>query len=61
MGEAVFGNIKETHRKKMMKSFENGIKRAFSEKNEMDYSVDLRGVPDDPKNGIIDDTIVITK
>lgn len=45
----------------MMKNFENGIKRAFSEKNEMDYSVDLKGVPDDPKNGIIDDTIIITK
>lgn len=43
----------------MMREFEYGIKRTFSEKNDQVYSVDLRGVKDDPKNNIIDDTITV--
>lgn len=44
----------------MMKEFEFGIKRTFSEKNDQTYSVDLRGVKDDYKNNVIDDTITVT-
>lgn len=43
----------------MMREFEYGIKRCFSENNDQDYSVDLKGVKDDPNHGIIDDTITI--
>ena len=59
VGEAEYNNIKESNRKKMMREFEYGIKRSFSEKNDQVYSVDLRGVKDDPKNNIIDDTITV--
>ncbi|KAL8668801.1 MAG: hypothetical protein Q9168_006582 [Polycauliona sp. 1 TL-2023] len=41
VGEAQYNSIKETNRKKMMKEFEYGIKRTFSEKNDQTYSVDL--------------------
>lgn len=60
VGEAQYKSIKETNRKKMMKEFEFGIKRTFSEKNDQTYSVDLRGVKDDHKNNVIDDTITVT-
>ncbi|KAL8838117.1 MAG: hypothetical protein Q9170_002258 [Blastenia crenularia] len=60
VGEAQYNAIKETNRKKMMKEFEYGIKRTFSEKNDQTYSVDLRGVKDDYKNNVIDDTITVT-
>ena len=59
VGEAQYYSIKETNRKKMMKEFEYGIKRTFSEKNDQTYSVDLRGVKDDYKNNVVDDTITI--
>ncbi len=42
-----------------MKEFEYGIKRTFTGKMDQTYSVDLRGVKDDPDNDIIDDTITI--
>ena len=54
-----FKSIKERNRKKMMKEFEYGIQRCFSEQNDQTYSVDLKGVKDDPKNGIVDDTITV--
>ncbi|KAL8774384.1 MAG: hypothetical protein Q9203_004239 [Teloschistes exilis] len=59
IGDRQYNKIKETNRKKMMREFEYGIKRMFSEKNDQTYSVDLRGVEDDPRNGIIDDTITV--
>lgn len=59
VGEAQYYSIKETNRKKMMKEFEYGIKRTFSEKNDQTYSVDLRGVKDDYQNNVVDDTITI--
>lgn len=59
VGETQFRNIKEKHRKRMMNDFEYGIKRCFRGKNDPEYSVELRGVKDDSKNGIFDDTIVI--
>lgn len=59
MGEIEYNSIKETNRKKMMREFEYGIKHCFSEKNDQTYSVDLKGVKDDPRNGVIDDTITV--
>lgn len=59
VGDRQYNEIKETSRKKMMKEFEFGIKRSFSEKNNQTYSVDLKGVEDDPKIGIIDNTIPV--
>ena len=59
IGEMEFQSIKESNRKKMMREFEYGIKRCFSEQNDQTYSVDLKGVKDDPKNGIVDDTITV--
>lgn len=61
IGEVQYNRIKETNRKKMMREFEYGIKRTFSETSDQIYSVDLRGVEDDPENGIIDDTITVKK
>ena len=43
----------------MMREFEYGIKRTFTGENDQPYSVDLRGVNDDPDNDIVDNTITI--
>ena len=43
----------------MIENFEYGIKRTFTGKNDQTYSIDLRGVKDDPANDIIDETILI--
>ncbi|KAM0796671.1 hypothetical protein BDR22DRAFT_866080 [Usnea florida] len=59
VGEIEYNSIKENNRKKMMREFEYGIKRCFSENNDQTYSVDLKGVKDDPRNGVIDDTITV--
>ena len=53
--------IKEKHRKLMITNFEYGVKRLFNERSTTSYSVELPGVPDDPQNGILDDTIAIPK
>lgn len=59
IGTNQYSNIKESYRKTMMKEFEYGIKRAFTGKDDQTYSIDLRGVQDDPANGVIDETIII--
>ncbi|KAL8708386.1 MAG: hypothetical protein Q9225_007610 [Loekoesia sp. 1 TL-2023] len=59
VGAPQYRSIKESNRKRMMKDFEFGIKRCFSGSNDPVFSVDLRGVEDDPKNGIVDDTITL--
>ena len=59
VGEMQYGSIKENYRKGMMREFEYGIKRCFSGNNDPSFSVELRGVQDDPSKGIVDDTIVI--
>lgn len=51
--------IKERSRKKMMEQFEIGIKRNFTGMPGQRFSVDLKGVEDDEKEGILDDTILI--
>ena len=43
----------------MMREFEYGAKRIFNETYDQDYFVDLRGVDDDPENGIVDESITI--
>lgn len=53
-----YNSIKESSRKRMMSDFE-GVKRAFNGHDDQTYSVDLKGVKNDPKNGIVDDTIMI--
>ena len=60
VGKDQYNSIKEVNRKRMMEDFEYGIKRTFSEKSVQTYSVDLRGVKDDPENNVMDGTITIT-
>ncbi|MCJ1459513.1 hypothetical protein MMC28_009892 [Mycoblastus sanguinarius] len=60
IGETEYNSIKESNRKKMMRHFEYGIKRCFSTRNDQAYSVDLKGIKDDPKLGILDDTIQLS-
>jgi len=59
VGDPQYNEIKETSRKKMIKEFEFGIKRSFSEKNNQIYSINLRGVEDNPKISIINNTIPV--
>lgn len=59
IGERQFQSIKESYRRRMMKEFEYGIKRTFTGHDDPEFSVDLFGVRDDPKNGIMDNTIVL--
>ena len=59
VGVSQYQGIKESNRKRMMRDFEFGIKRCFSGIKDPVFSVDLVGVKDDPKNGIIDDTITL--
>ena len=59
MGKDQYDGLKERYRNDMMRKFEFGIKRAFSGKDDHDFSVELIGIRDDPKNDIIDETIKI--
>ncbi len=59
IGETEYRSLRARNRKKMMRDFEYGIKRCFREHDDQTYYVDLRGVKDDPKNGIFDDTITL--
>lgn len=59
VGQKQYKKIKDSNRKKMMREFEYGIKRCFSELNDEKFSVDLKGVKENPRSGIIDDTITI--
>lgn len=42
----------------MMREFEESIKRCYSG-DDQEYSVDLQGVKDNPREGIDDDTITL--
>ena len=61
IGETEYNRLKESNRKKMMTDFEYQVKRNFSEHHDIPYSVDLKGVKDDPENDIHDDTIKLKK
>ena len=58
-GEKEYRSLREKHRKMMMRYFEYRVKHSFNGHNDQKYSVDLRGVKDDPKHGVSDDTITI--
>ena len=59
IGRSQYEKIGEKSRRKMLKEFEFGIKRAIDSPLDETYSVDLKGVRDDPLRGILDDTISI--
>ncbi|KAH7125733.1 hypothetical protein B0J11DRAFT_506551 [Dendryphion nanum] len=58
VGENEWKQIKDKSKKKMMKEFEESIKRCYAGDNQ-EYSVDLQGVDDNPQEGIDDDTITL--
>lgn len=57
VGEDKYSAMKETSKKRMMRDFEAGVKRAYAGDPKKEYTVDLKGVEDDEANGICDDTI----
>ena len=59
VGRKEYDKIKAKDKKKMLRDFEFGIKRAFSKDDVVNYSVDLKSVEDNPDYGIEDDTIQI--
>ena len=59
VGRKEYDKIKAKDKKKMLRDFEFGIKRAFNKDDVVNHSVDLRGVEDSPEHGIEDDTIQI--
>ncbi|KAJ4292499.1 hypothetical protein N0V90_009161 [Kalmusia sp. IMI 367209] len=58
VGEDQYNSIKERDKKKMIQEFELAVKRTYSG-DDKPYSVDLRGVEDNPNEGIDDDTITL--
>lgn len=42
----------------MIEQFETGIERCFGDGDEI-YTVELKGIDDDPDNNILDETITI--
>lgn len=61
VGEAQYKGLREVDRKKMLKTFEYGVKRSFSTQSSKDYSVDLRGVKDNEEDGIVEETISLAQ
>jgi hypothetical protein len=59
VGESAYANLKESSKKRMLADFEYQIKRSFDPVNQSEYSVELRGVEDNERHNIRDDTIVI--
>lgn len=57
VGKEQYSKIREIDKKKMLRTFEYGVKRSFVAESTKDYSVDLRGVEDNEEEGIIDETI----
>ncbi|KAI8713929.1 hypothetical protein NCS52_01239000 [Fusarium sp. LHS14.1] len=57
VGEAQYSGIRDIDKKKMLRVFEYGVKRCFTLESAKEYSVDLRGVEDNEKEGILDETI----
>ncbi|KAF2200940.1 actin-like ATPase domain-containing protein [Delitschia confertaspora ATCC 74209] len=56
VGEDDYNSIKQKPKVRMMREFEMGVKRCYTGDNK-EFSVDLPGVDDNPKEGIMDDTI----
>ncbi|KAJ4156413.1 hypothetical protein NW754_008041 [Fusarium falciforme] len=57
VGKDQYSKLKEINKKKMMRVFEYGVKRCFTLESTKEYSVDLKGVEDNARHGIEDDTI----
>lgn len=57
VGQDDYDSIKEKPKKRMMREFEMSVKRCFTGDNNKIFSVDLLGVDDNAKEGIVDDTI----
>ncbi|KAF2870470.1 hypothetical protein BDV95DRAFT_607638 [Massariosphaeria phaeospora] len=58
VGEDAYNSLRDRDKKKMLLEFELSVKRCYSG-DDKPYSVDLRGVEDNPKEGIDDDTITL--
>lgn len=59
VGVEKYSIIKESNKKRMMRDFEAGVKRAYAGDPNKEYTVDLRGVEDDESNDICDETITL--
>ncbi|RSL54238.1 hypothetical protein CEP54_009995 [Fusarium duplospermum] len=59
VGECQYSKIKDIHKKKMMRTFESGVKRCFAYGSNKEYSVELRGVEDNLTEGIEEETIIL--
>lgn len=59
VGKDQYSKLKEINKKKMMRVFEYGVKRCFTLESTKEYSVDLKGVEDNERHGIEDDTITL--
>ncbi|KAF9874990.1 hypothetical protein CkaCkLH20_07684 [Colletotrichum karsti] len=60
VGERQYEGIRSIDKKKMLRTFDFGVKRSFSagpNQSRKEYSVDLRGVEDNEEEGILDETI----
>ncbi|KAM6516430.1 hypothetical protein FALCPG4_014614 [Fusarium falciforme] len=59
VGKDQYSKLKEINKKKMMRVFENGVKRCFTLESTKEYTVELKGVEDNEGHGIEDDTITL--
>jgi hypothetical protein len=59
IGKEQWDSLKDRDKKKMSREFEFGVKLSFTADSTRQYSVDLRGVKDNPAEGILDDTITL--
>lgn len=58
VGDIQYDQLKDKAKRAMMREFEQSVKRCYNGDDE-EYSVDLRGVADNPELGIDDDTITL--
>jgi hypothetical protein len=58
VGDEKYEKLRPAWKKKMIEQFESGIKRCFGDGDDV-YTVELKGIDDDPKNNILDETITI--
>ncbi|KAF5013318.1 hypothetical protein FDECE_668 [Fusarium decemcellulare] len=59
VGEGQYNRLRDKNKKDMMNKFENSVKRSFTADSTKDYWVDLRGVEDNEKEGIDDESITL--
>lgn len=61
IGKAQWDKTKDFAKRKMLSEFEYSIKRGFGISTQTEYSVELRGVEDDPEQGIRDEMINVKR